>query len=333
MVEVNKKQVFFWFGDNDFDKQESLRAWQGAFEKKYSNLNIVSLDFRDGRSAADINRDLKNSLQMDSLFGSSKLIVLRDFFGKRNEKNVEATEIIKEFLEKIAPTFFIIFFQSLEFDATSAVYKRLKVLEKEQVAELKEYISPFGINLKKWVENRFRLLQTTVDQTALDHLIALVGADLWHLETEVQKLANYARGRMVTMEDVRLLVKGKYNEDIFALMDALGRRDKKTALALMNDQLNSGANEMYLLTMLVRQFRLLRQVKIYKTEFAGATKDMVARELKMHPFVAQKTLAQISMFPQAELDNIYQQLLNMEWGMKSRGVDFMLQFERLVINL
>jgi len=117
------------------------------------------------------------------------------------------------------------------------------------------------------------------------------------------------------------------------LMDALGTKNKPVIIKLMNEQLNSGANEMYLLAMLVRQFRLLRQVKeMFEREGMRAKED-IARALRLHPFVVQKTMAQISHFKFDELEKIYGNLLDIECSMKTKSLSFKLLFDKFVVEL
>jgi DNA polymerase-3 subunit delta len=326
------KQIFVFHGDNQFDATETLHNWIGVFEKKYSGLNVIDIDFREKGEQADAFQALKNALQVDSLFGSNKLIVLKDLLFKSVEKNKEMIDLIIFRLEKMTPTFFVVFFQTEAPDEKSELYKKLKSMATAGAAEIREFAVPKGAALSNWINSRFQKLGATVASNVAELIVALVGNDLWQIDTEICKLAYYAIGRMVAAEDVRLLVKGKYNDDIFALMDALGRRDKKTVTLLMRDQLDSGANELYLLSMLVRQFRLLRQIK-EGVEIGNMTKDAMAREWKIHPFVVQKTMTQIRLFTEDELKVIFAKLMKIEQLMKTQGADFELLFGKLVAEM
>jgi DNA polymerase-3 subunit delta len=84
--------------------------------------------------------------------------------------------------------------------------------------------------------------------------------------------------------------------------------------------------------MLVRQFRLLRQIK-EGVEIGNMTKDAMAREWKIHPFVVQKTMTQIRLFTEDELKVIFAKLMKIEQLMKTQGADFELLFGKLVAEM
>ncbi|NQT49816.1 DNA polymerase III subunit delta, partial [Candidatus Kuenenbacteria bacterium] len=174
--------------------------------------------------------------------------------------------------------------------------------------------------------------QVNLSPEAVNLLAAMIGSDLWQLDREIHKLANYKKGEKVTTEDINLMVKGKYNDDIFQLMDAISDRDKKRILELFQDQLESGASELYLLTMLIRQFRIFWQIKEL-VDTQSMSSDLVARELKMHPYVAKKSMYYIKNFELDQLRKIYQRLLDFEIKIKTKSIKFEVLFDLLVAEL
>lgn len=333
MSEIIKKQIFLWYGANDFEIATTAQQWKEIFEKKYQAINFLIIDPTVYRGGQDFVIDLKNVLQVNSLFGSNKLIVLRNFFDKKNSKNVEAEMLVEKFLNQVPDTFFLIFAQIEKPDARSKLFKKISELQKSGQAEIKEFFLPQGNALLNWVMKRFENKNSLISRSAGDLLISLIGNDLWQLETEINKLASFCHGREVQVKDVQELVNGKYNDDIFALMDAISERDKKKVLLLIDEQLNAGVAEIYLFTMLVRQFRILRQVKELREVMGLSTQEQIAREMKMHPFVVQKTLAQINKFSFDELQKIYNNLLEFEVTIKSKNIDFKVLFDKFIIDL
>lgn len=325
-----KKQIFLWFGENDYEIFQQIRAWTEIFEKKYSGLNISSFDLAAPGGKDQLQKDLKNALQVNSLFGNNKLIILKNFLTPKLDKDCQ--ELILSALEKLTEGFFVVFVQKDKPDARGKLYKEVQKLVKKGNAEVKEYKLPQGNDLIKWVLKKAEEEQIEFASEAINLLIASVGNDLWQLSVEIKKLANYKKGNKVLTEDVDLLVKGKYNDDIFQLMDALSDKDKKRALKLFHDQLDSGANEIYLLTMLIRQFRIFWQVKEL-IEVNNISPDQVARELGIHPFVAKKAVYHLRKFTLGELKEIYTKLLEFEIKMKTTKVNFELLFGLLVAKL
>jgi DNA polymerase-3 subunit delta len=329
-----KKQIFLWHGENDFDIRQQIKQWVLAFEKKYTGLNIIYLDAKDpGCSNDKLLEELKNSLQVDSLFGSNKLVVLQNFLTKGIEKNQELNEFLIHALEKLSETFFVVFWQTEKPDARVKLFKHLKKLEKTGLVEIKEFKLPRGYELGQWVKARVKHHQGQIEPAAVDLFLALIGNNLWQLDSEICKVVNYKRGEVIKPEDVQLLVKARFNDDIFQLMDALSQKNKAKAIALMQDQLDSGASEMYVFAMLVRQFRLLRQVKELFEYEKIKDQQAIARELSLHPFVVQKIMGQINYFDFKQLRKIYQQLLAFEFSLKTQNTPFRLLFDKFIAVL
>ena len=93
---------------------------------------------------------------------------------------------------------------------------------------------------------------------------------------------------------LNVLVKSKIDTDIFKTVDALARGDKKTALKLLHDHLESGEDPFYLLSMYFYQFRNL--VKVKPLAEKNMSPAEITSKLKMHPFVARKSLEQAQEF-------------------------------------
>jgi DNA polymerase III subunit delta len=327
-----KKQLFLWYGENALEIHEQLSGWVAAFEKKYSAINISSFDLQQSRSKDKLLAEVKNALQVDSLFGSNKLIVFRNFLASSSKVDADLKELLLSAFEKIDDNFFVIFVQTDSPDARSVLVKKIKALEKKGKAEVKEFAVPKYQALNKWIAERAQKSGTSFAPEAISLLPALVGNDLWQMSLEITKLANYKKGETVTREDVNLLVKGKYNDDIFQLMDAISAKDKNKALSLFSQQIQSGASEMYLLSMLVRQFRIFWQIKEVAGE-ANVPPDQVAKSLGLHPFVVKKSMAYLSKFSLAEIKRIYGELLEFDIKMKTSKVNFELLFDLLIAKL
>jgi DNA polymerase-3 subunit delta len=328
----SKKQVYLWYGDNDFEIHEKVNQWRDIFEKKYSSLNFVVFDLKDGGGRGDLAKDLKNALQVDSLFGANKLVILKNFLGANTKLDKDSQELLINFFDKLSESFFIIFVEIGAPDKRGKIYKTLISREKSGSAELKEFILPRDNILARWVAERAKKYNAVLDASSISFLVSLVGPDLWQLDQELCKLASYKKNALITNEDIKLLVHGKYNEDIFALMDAISAKNKIKALKLFQDQIDSGANSIYLLTMMIRQFRILYQIKEFSAN-NNFTADIIGRETGIHPFVVRKTIPYLRGFTTVQLKTIFQQLLQFEIQMKTKSTNFEALFDLLIAKL
>ncbi|MEO8632986.1 MAG: DNA polymerase III subunit delta [Chloroflexota bacterium] len=118
-----------------------------------------------------------------------------------------------------------------------------------------ERLAPFEV--KAWVASRARLHKVSLQPDAIDALAFALGPDTERIENEVQKLGAYANGAPATAADVRALVSGAIESDIFELTKAVVRRSHREAVPLLERLLTEGNAPQQILALLLWQFRVL----------------------------------------------------------------------------
>ena len=111
--------------------------------------------------------------------------------------------------------------------------------------------------MARWINARAQLHGLTLRPDALEALVMALGADTERVENEVRKIAAWANGAPVTAADVRSLVSGAIESDVFELTKAVVRRDVRTAAPLLDRLLSEGNAPQQLLGLLLWQFRVL----------------------------------------------------------------------------
>jgi DNA polymerase-3 subunit delta len=101
-----------------------------------------------------------------------------------------------------------------------------------------------------------RRAQVTILPSALETLIESLGADVARLSTEIEKLSLYGEtGRPINEDDIASLVPDARETNIFALVNALGRRDRTKALGILDTLCRDGEYLPLALPFLSTQFR------------------------------------------------------------------------------
>ena len=197
--------------------------------------------------------------------------------------------------------------------------KELRKIDKKQILKIIEAVENLALVLGKGLGQKGKGGQTEE------------AYDLWQVNNEVEKLVSFKGDQGIVAEDVNLLVKAKVDLNIFKLIDAIGNRDKKRAINLLYGQVENQANEIYLLTMFVYQFRNLLKIKDLLER--GKTIQEISFLTKMHPFVIKKSIDQCRKFSLTELKKIYRKLLDAEIAMKSGKMKPGLVLDLLVISV
>ena len=94
-----------------------------------------------------------------------------------------------------------------------------------------------------------------MDEAALELLVEGLGADMARISTEIEKLALFAGGRPVGVDDVTALTPDARAATIFALVNALGRRDRARSLDILDTLTREGEYLPLALAFLSTQFR------------------------------------------------------------------------------
>ena len=122
-----------------------------------------------------------------------------------------------------------------------------------EVVELRRYSSQDAHSEAEALARRAGL---RLDPAALDLLVEALGADIARIAVEIEKLALYAGNRLLTAEDIAALAPEARATTIFALVNALGRRDRARALEILDTLTREGEYLPLALAFLSTQFRL-----------------------------------------------------------------------------
>lgn len=263
-------------------------------------LNLKSFDGRDFPF-----EEFENEFKTFSMFKEKKLTVLKDIFsGKKDQERFQ--DIFKELKQSDD---IILIFEEGKPDSRTSLYKFLKKYGKSQ-----EFKPLEGANLRKWVEDQFARLGTNITKEGLEKLILSAGNDSWQLSNEIKKLASFKRKGKVELKDVDLLVKPKFETDIFRTIDAIAQKRRKAALILIHKHLEKGDNPLYLLTMINFQFRNLLMVKDLMEK--NQPYYNIQKITGLHPFVVRKSYEQAGSFSLENLKKIYRKIFEVDLAIK-----------------
>jgi len=293
-------------------------------------------------SVADLNTTLLNgsSLTLGELrqacdalpfLSDRRLVIVGNYLARLGGRSKEGTTLdaLAEYLPTMPDTTRLIFIEDEPLPQTHPI---VKLAEKHPDGQVRAFDGPGRGELSDWIMRRVERKAATVERPAADALAAAVGNDLRLLDSEIEKLVTYAGSeRSITTADVDLLVPYAGEANVFAMVDAIGRRDGRTALRLLHKLLDANEAPLYLLSMIVRQFRILIQVKELAAQ--GLAVSTIAKRAGLHPFVAEKAQRQAMNFSMGQLEVIYAQLLETDLAIKTGRMGEVLALDTLVAAL
>ncbi len=265
--------LYLLFGPEGYLRDAAARAVADAALKdaplREFNESSYSL------ASADVQQAIAAAEQMP-MMGGRRVVRITDF-GKLREADEEA---LVRYVTRPAETSTVIFISG-DLDKRRKLSKTLMdVCTSVEFAELKD------AELTSWARDRLKHLGAHADDRTLRQIVALVGASVRQLSTELEKLSTAALpGGDITMELVDALVGRSRELSNFELSDHLIARDRRRALETLRKLLDDGAEPVMLIGLLASNFHRLALAKELMTR--GAPEQEVFRVVNM-PFSQRK---------------------------------------------
>ncbi|MDP2736671.1 MAG: DNA polymerase III subunit delta [bacterium] len=343
--------IIFLYGQDNFRSRLKLNELKDKYLKEIDKLGS-GLKVINGAKASF--SEITAAISPSSLLSKKRLIIIEDIFINKDKLIFERlSEYFKN--KKQDDNIIIIWESNIKTKKFKNVLSPMlpdssgkeKPLNKKQ-AELFKFLSTqkyaYNFNLlsntesANWVKKETALRGGKISAKAAEMLVGLVGSDGWQINNELDKLLSYKTagkltkdGADIEIEDVKNLVRGNFSENIFALTDALSVKNKALAIKLLDEQIEAGLSDGYLLNMFVRQFRILLQIK--QALESGLSQRQIASQLKLHPFVAQKGVEQARHFTLPILKNILSRLAKIDYEVKSGSGDYLTGLNMLIASL
>jgi DNA polymerase-3 subunit delta len=148
-----------------------------------------------------------------------------------------------------------------------------------RIGEVRRFELPRPEALPRWITERARRRGCAITPRAAALLAESVGANLWQLHNEIEKLALYAHGRPIDVADVEALVT-PVQGTVYQLIDAVIARQTAKALRLARQLLESGTAVQAVLALLARQFRQALLARDLRRRGASPEEILKALELQ-----------------------------------------------------
>jgi DNA polymerase III subunit delta len=319
--------LIFVYGDDGFRAQEKVRQLTSAFREKFDPTGLNLAEFTSDRKM--VIGDVIGATHSLPFLGPKRMVVIRNLLSGTKKADMD---VWLEGFKKTPDSTIVVFWEGIE---PKSLEKKPFFKELASLAEVHHYPFPQlqGAQLSRWVQTRVKERGGTIEVAALRALVERVGADLWQMDNEIGKLIAYAGEQAIAFEMVNELVHASFEGKIFALIDAVSQRRPADAVRLLQEERWSGANDHYLMTMLGRQVRILLGARALLDENPSATKQELASVFKLHPFVAQKALAQARGFSLEHLKAVHDLLFEFDLKMKTGRIDADLAVDLTTVKL
>lgn len=311
--------VHLWFGENQSWLAVELDRWRAEFKKRQSGALCLTLQY-ESKETADLYNKVKEVCYSGGLFVNTKLLILKDFL------SVEAKSSLAELLLKVAaqPTdgLYLLFIESGKIAWSKNLAKKFKELVDQGAIKSKDYMSLSPAELEKWIVDKVRSEGGKISANTARLFASLVGNDFLQLNNDIAKLLALRGEAEIRTTDLDSLVSVQLKDDVFAFVEAIGKRRVPEALEILKRQFDQGVAAQSLLGMTTWHFRVLMSVRqlMDKTGNRLSSRE-VAQELKLHPFVVAKTLQQLPYYSSKSLADLYKELHELDIKLKTSKLE------------
>lgn len=302
--------IIFFYGVDTYRSNQKLKEIISGYQAKHKS----GLNFRQVEWAAETFDEIRGMLSSFSMFDEKRLIIIKDACQALKSDQEKLIELLADKKTAKDENAIVVFYESGKTEKSE-----LAAWLKKNTKMIECFEPLTGAKLNNWVKKEIQNLGGQISPAAAEKLVGFVGSDLWQMSQEVNKLISFKVNKLITEEDVDLLVKSKYDPNIFATIDALANRNKNLAYKLMHQHLSQGENEIYILTMFVYQFRNLLQIKSLID--GGLSSDALAKKTGLHSFVIKKSWGMVKNFSLDVLKKIYERLLKLDIAIKQGRIE------------
>ena len=192
---------------------------------------------------------------------------------------------------------------------------------------------PFSLDEARMETDRIaKAANVKLDAAAAEALVEALAGDVGRIAVEIEKLALY--GKPVSAEDLPNLVPDARQSTIFALVTALGRRDRARALDTLDALVREGEYLPLALTFLATQFRMALAAKEVNLRSAGQVQGHFQKSgIPMWGSRAEQVAQTATKFSKDQLERGLRLIFEADRDLRSARPDDRTVVENFVVKL
>ena len=188
------------------------------------------------------------------------------------------------------------------------------------------------VTLKKWILGMLKKEGKQITEQTMECFLEKTGTDMNIIRLELEKLLCYTMGRaVIERADVEAVCITRITSHIFDMVDAIGVRDQRKALALYNELQALREPPIRILFLIGRHMNILLQMKDLKKR--GADNKTMASKIGVPPFAVNKYLKQASLYKTSQLKQALEHCIQADEAIKTGVLQDKMSVELLIFEL
>lgn len=322
------KGAYLFVGLEDYLKFDTI----DRIKSKYIDPSFESLNYMEIKGKDKFFKDIENSCETLPFMSDKKLVVVEDI-NEMISTDSGLSKALSDYIGKIGDqSILILVDKKSKLLKTTSIYKTMK--KSSRIVEFNRLRSK---DLDNWVKERFSYYGASISPRNLQYFLSQSGyggydsnKNLYELENEIKKLANYKKGDL-SQDDIDQILVANLDTNIFNLLNSINNGDTSSALRIFKDMKESEEPIPRILFMIIRQLRLIFAYKVYKSQ--GYPQGEIQRKLKIKTYELKKISAYERSYSMETLKYFLNYLLEMDIKQKTSYQDPALEMEILIVGL
>lgn len=298
--------IYVLYGENEIELDKfikELEIKENIDTKVVYNYNECKIE------------DLVEEAGYFDLFGNKKIVILNDSNFLTSKSTLE-NKTFNSYIEN--PNNYTILILKIITDKLDERKKIVKTLKEN--ATFKEFKLPDDKNINEYIKKYFIDKNYTIKSDAIKEISDRLISNPKVINSELEKLIIYKyKDKIITIDDVKRIITKYTNNSIFALVDAVVKKDIKEIFNLYKILIDDKEEPSVILVLLANQFRLMYQVKVLSKE--GLDKYKIASFLNEHHYRVSLALEKSRTIEENELLNILKKLALIDVKIKTGTLD------------
>lgn len=313
------KGLFIFTGEEDFARKAALNAFIKHFEADplcHLNMHI----FDDSNVSAE---KITEAAETFPVMSEEKLIVVKNsgYFKSANESQ---KRILTDLFDNL-PDYASIVFDEDETDGRNVLFKKAKT-----VGLFTEFKYKTQAELVNYCGKIFARENISVSPDVLSHFVFSCDEGMTSVNAEMDKLIAYAMDKkMVTAEDVDMIVKKSLKSRVFEMLDAMIEGKADLVFPMLEEMKLCREAPVKILVLIGRQAILINKTKV----LLDCGSSDIAAQLDLKPFIAQKYIAQARRLTAQKTKNLMDKCLAADLSIKRGETSDWQALELLVADI
>lgn len=327
------KRVYLLYGNEMYLKDYIISDIKKKYiDKAFESLNMIYIDGKETSTDSIIN-----ACETLPFMSDKKIVIVEDlslFTSKKETSNLDEEELCR-YLEKLNASSCLIFISNeAKIDNRKKIVKIIK-----QSGEIVQLLKLKDMDLIKWTQSIFSRNDKKISSTDIQYFLHQAGyydasnnRTLYDLENEINKICSYLGEReTVEKEDVKKGVIKSLQNNVFALVDALGQKKADEALSIFNNMILENEPIQLIFHMIIRQLRMLMLTKLYEEK--GYSQGDISQKINVPTFVVKKLVSQTRNYSSSNLYMILEKALDVDRAIKTGKMEWKLAVEMFIAEI